>query len=200
MSTRSNRAGRTPSRGRGREVQPKRSNRWLWAPLVLLGAIIVAAVAVYLFNQTPSDLTGVQTFPNQVQTHVETPQTYNPAPPVGGPHSQAWLNCGIYDQPVPNENAVHSMEHGAVWVTYRPDLPAADVETLRGLLRGHRYGLLSPYPDIPSPVVASAWGVQLRLDSVSDPRLASFIEKYENGSQTPEPGASCRGGRGSPIQ
>ena len=200
MSTRSNRKGRTPSRGRGREVQKKRSNRWLWAPLVLLGAIIVAAVAVYLFNRTPSNLTGVQTFPNQVRDHVQEPQTYNPVPPVGGPHSQTWLNCGIYDQPVPNENALHSMEHGAVWVTYRPDLPAADVETLRGLLRGRRHGLLSPYPNIPSPVVASAWGLQLRLDSVSDPRLASFIEKYENGSQTPEPGATCRGGIGSPIQ
>ena len=200
MSTRSNRTGRTPSRGRGRGVQPKRSNRWLWAPLVLLGAIIVAAVAVYLFNQTPSDLTGVQTYPNQVQAHVEGPQTYNPAPPVGGAHNQTWLNCGIYDQPVPNENAVHSMEHGAIWVTYRPDLPAADVETLRELLRGRRYGLLSPYPNIPSPVVASAWGVQLRLDSVSDPRLASFIERYENGPQTPEAGATCRSNLGSPIQ
>ena len=200
MSTRPDQTGGTPNRSRGRVVQKKRSNRWLWAPVVLLGAIVAAAVGVYLFNRTPSDLTGVQTFPNVARDHAEGPQTYDPAPPVGGAHNQAWLTCGIYDQPVPNENTVHSMEHGAVWVTYQPDLPAADVETLRGLMRGRRYGVLSPYPNIPSPVVASAWGVQLRLDSVSDPRLASFVEKYENGSQTPEPGASCRGTVGRPIQ
>ncbi|HET9972943.1 MAG TPA: DUF3105 domain-containing protein [Streptosporangiaceae bacterium] len=37
------------------------------------------------------------------------------------------MNCGIYDQPVPNERAVHNMEHGAIWITYQPSLPQAQV-------------------------------------------------------------------------
>jgi hypothetical protein len=60
--------------------------------------------------------------------------------------------------------------------------------------------LLSPYQDLPSKVVASAWGVQLKLDSASDPRIAAFIDKYERGPQTPEPGATCRSGVGTPVE
>ena len=91
------------------------------------------------------------------------------------------------------------MEHGAVWITYQPDLSAADVAQLRNLVRGHAYLILSPYPGLPARVVASAWGVQLQAAGPGDPRLASFIKTYEQGPQTPEPGAPCSGGRGVPI-
>ena len=146
-----------------------------------------------------SPIEGVQTFGNLARDHVDGRVDYPQTPPVGGPHSSVWLNCGIYDKPAPNENAVHSLEHGAVWITYQPELPAADVQTLRGDARGHAYVILSPYPNLPAPVVASAWGVQLRLSGASDPRLAEFIKYYEQGPQNPEPGAACSGGRGVPI-
>jgi MFS family permease len=54
---------------------------------------------------------------------------------------------------ISNENAVHSLKHGAVWITYRPDLPEGQVETLRDLVQGQTYILVSPYPDLPSPVM-----------------------------------------------
>jgi hypothetical protein len=133
------------------------------------------------------------------QGHQEGPLTYPQTPPAGGIHNPAWQNCGIYDQPVPNENAVHSLEHGAVWITYQPDLPAEAVAQLRDLVSGWNYTLLSPYPDLPAPVVASAWGVQLKADSAADPRLTEFISRYHQGPQTPEPGAPCTGGVGTPV-
>lgn len=148
-----------------------------------------------------SDIPGVEIFNNiPPGQHVPGPVTYPQTPPVGGPHNPIWLNCGVYDQPVPNEHAVHSMEHGAVWVTYRPDLAQADVTTLRNLVHGQQYALLSPYPNLPSPVVASAWGLQLKLDKADDPRLAQFIREYANGPQNPEPGAPCSGAMGEPLQ
>jgi hypothetical protein len=54
--------------------------------------------------------------------------------------------------------------------------------------------VLSPYPGLPAPVVASAWGKQLKLTGADDPRLAAFIREYRQGPQTPEPGAACTGG------
>ena len=121
--------------------------------------------------------------------HVDYPQT----PPVGGPHSPTWATCmgNVYTKPLHNENAVHSMEHGAVWVTYRPSLPAADVNVLASDIQGKPYTLLSPYPGLPHPVVATAWGLQLPLDSANDPRLVQFIDTYAHGPQTPEQGAPC---------
>jgi Protein of unknown function (DUF3105) len=145
-------------------------------------------------------LADVQIYSGLSQTHVEGPITYRQTPPVGGDHNPVWLNCGAYDEPVPSVNAVHSMEHGAVWITYRPSLPAGEQETLRGLVTGNPYLVVSPWADdeLPSPVVLSAWGRQLGVDSASDPAVEAFIGEFEQGSQTPEPGAPCTGGVGEP--
>lgn len=141
----------------------------------------------------------VQTFSGLAQTHTQDPVTYPQTPPVGGPHFPVWMNCGYYPQPVQTELGVHSMEHGAVWITYRPGLAANQVDVLRTLARTP-YLLVSPWKDatLPSPVVASAWGVQLKADTASDPAVRAFVEKYANGPQTPEKGAPCTGGFGTP--
>jgi hypothetical protein len=151
-----------------------------------------------------SAIAGVQSFPGPSRTHVQGKVSYPQTPPAGGPHSPVWLNCGIYTSPVPNENAVHSMEHGAAWVTYRPGLHAAGMTALQDLVRGEpqtrrSYTILSPYPGLPAAVVASAWGKQLRLTSATDPRLGQFITAYAQSPQAPEPGAACSGGVGTPA-
>lgn len=185
---------------RGRPPQ-RRSLAWVW--FALGGVAIVALVVTIALRNgvgqpaTPGTIQRYGT--NLSRTHTEGTLSYAQSPPVGGAHSGVWQNCGIYDQPVRNENAVHSLEHGAVWVTYRPDLPAADLEQLRALARGQSYVLLSPYPGLQTPVAASAWGLQLALESVSDPKLADFVRTYQQGSQTPEPGAPCTGGTGTPL-
>ena len=134
---------------------------------------------------------GTKQFAGLVQDHTTAPVTYDQIPPVGGPHNPRWQVCGYYDAPIENERGVHSMEHGAVWITYSPDLPAEQVATLSSLVSGHSHLLISPYPGLPSPVVASAWGEQLSLQAVTDPRLAGFVSYFEQGPQTPEPGATC---------
>lgn len=163
--------------------------------------IIVAAAFVILNNgsQPASSIEGVVTF-NVPQGHQDGPLTYPQTPPAGGIHNPAWQNCGIYDQPIPNEQAVHSLEHGAAWITYQPDLPTEDVEQLRNLVRGRDFALLSPYSDLPAPVVASAWGVQLKVDSAADPQLSAFLTRYMQGPQTPELGAPCSSGVGTPVE
>ncbi|MGH8932003.1 MAG: DUF3105 domain-containing protein [Egibacteraceae bacterium] len=141
---------------------------------------------------------GVQTFEVTSRDHVEGNIDYPQDPPVGGPHNPVWQNCGFYDELVPKETAVHSMEHGAVWITYAPDLPADQVETLQSLA-AQPYVLVTPYQGLPAPVVASAWGKQLQVESAADPQLASFVDEFANGPQTPEPGAPCDQGVGDPA-
>jgi len=186
--------------------QTKRSGRsgfdkalpWIGGAVVtVLGILVIIAVA----NQTRRDdaIEGLLTYGSPVQEHTSDPVTYEQTPPVGGPHDPVWQNCGVYDQPIRSENAVHALDHGAVWITYRPDLAAEDVATLQELARGRRYLVLSPYPDLPTAVAASAWGIQVQVDSATDERLSTFISRYMQGPQTPEPGATCSGGIGSPI-
>jgi hypothetical protein len=144
--------------------------------------------------------------------HVTGPVVYSVTPPVGGDHNATWMNCGVYDRPVPNERAVHNLEHGAIWLTYSPSLPASQVSQLRAFFArqtvlnpsgegGSRYVDLTPYPGLPSPIVASAWGFQLRLTSPTDPRLQQFVNKFRVSQQyTPEYGAPCTGGVGTPLR
>jgi hypothetical protein len=168
------------------------------ATVVVLLLIGAGVTAVVLNSRTPAvSLAGVQTF-TESRTHVEGKVNYPQTPPAGGDHNPVWLNCGIYTSAVPNENAVHDLEHGAVWITYRPDLAKADINKLTTYAKGQTYLDLSPYPDLPAPVVVSAWGKQLKLTGASDPRLEAFVKKYKQGSQTPELGSPCTGGTGTP--
>lgn len=141
---------------------------------------------------------GVQTFQVPDRRHVEGTVDYPHNPPVGGPHNRMWQNCGFYSEPVTDENAVHSLEHGVVWITYAADLPDDQVATLRALA-ARPHVLASPYPNLPSSVVASAWGRQLQLDSATDSRLEDFIDAFVYGDQAPEPDAPCEGGIGDPA-
>lgn len=173
---------------------------WIWVVAGIAVAAIIGAL-VFEFTRQNTVIAGEEKFgPFPANVHVNGAVNYAQSPPVGGEHSPSWQNCGIYAEAIRSETAVHSLEHGAVWITYRPDLPADQVEQLRSLVRGRSYTLLSPYPDLDRPIAASAWGVQLKVDSPTDERLGTFIAKYRQGPQTPEPGAACVGGVGSPVE
>ena len=162
--------------------------------------VIALGILLYLNLQEPEALSGLARAVGLERAHDEDVVYADEGlPPMGGVHSGIWQNCGIYDEPVDSKNAVHSLEHGAVWVTYQPDLPNDDVETLRDVVSGEPFVLLSPYEELKSPVVLTAWGIQLEVDSADDDRIATFIERYERGPQTPEPGAICHDGTGTPI-
>jgi hypothetical protein len=168
----------------------------------LAGAALVAFLAFLWAPQilalSSSPPAGIETFTVAQRGHVETPVVYVQNPPVGGNHAPIWQNCGFYDTPIANENAVHSMEHGAVWITYRPDLPQDQVAALRRRANSQPYVLVSPYPGLPAQVVATAWGNQLKLDSAGDSRLDQFVRAFRLGEQAPERGEPCTGGIGAP--
>lgn len=139
--------------------------------------------------------------------HVQGPVTYAVTPPVGGPHNGIWMNAGIYTSPVPTERAVHNLEHGAIWITYNPNLPAKDVDELRAFVlkqsmisesggQANRYMDLTPWATntLPSPIVLSSWGYQLQVTSPTDPRMQKFVDTFRhNQKYTPEYGAAVDG-------
>ncbi|MFI6407458.1 DUF3105 domain-containing protein [Streptomyces sp. NPDC050548] len=130
------------------------------------------------------------------RNHVETKVNYPMNPPVGGNHAPQWMTCNgnVYTQAIPNENAVHSLEHGAVWVTYNDKAATADLKTLADKVTKTPYTLMSPDKTQSGPIMLSAWGHQLGVKTASDPRVDEFLTKYVQGAQTPEPGAACTNG------
>ena len=191
---------------RKRDVERARSGssaggRWWWitiAVVVVIGVVLVGVTATrHTTGVTAPD--GTRAVEVGSAEHVAGEVDYAEEPPVGGDHNAVWQNCGTYTEPVPEENAVHSLEHGAVWITYRPDLGDGQVGELERQADGETHVLVSPRPDLPAPIVASAWGQQLELDDAGDPRLDEFVRAFQQGPQTPELGALCSGGNGTPA-
>ena len=167
------------------------------AALVLL--VLLLAACSGSTKPKPPDIDGLQVFEEEPKPrHVTGRVTYDHTPPAGGQHFAQWLRCAVYDAPVPNEFAVHSQEHGAVWLTY---LPGEDPAPLKALYETRKdYVLVSPYPGQPGKYMASTWGAQLSVDRGDDPRLEQFVKAYAAGGQGGEKGAPCVKGGLTPAE
>jgi hypothetical protein len=161
-----------------------------------VGSLFLPAKGRYSAGGSGDAIEGVQVFQNPTG-HTLGAVAYPQTPPAGGEHHPTWLNCGTYSEPVPNTNAVHALEHGALWVTYDPELGDEALDALREHMPSS-YVVLSPYVGLGSPIVLTGWNVQLRLSSPDDPRLPRFFEEYWRSQNVPEPGALCTGGVDGP--
>lgn len=192
-----------------KQLAKRRRGKVVWwivgstAAVAVVGLIVASIVLTppppkaYEAGSEGVDIEGVDTFEN-VADHVEGTVDYEQSPPTGGPHNAVWLNCGTYSEPVPSENAVHSMEHGAIWVTYDAGrLSGEELTALKAQLPSS-YAILSPYEGLQSPVVLSSWNHQLKLESADDERIGQFFEEYWRSQNAPEPNAACTGAYDAP--
>ena len=168
------------------------------AVVLALAAAMTAALVLSTERQAARSgrLTDVVTVQDLPLGHAAGPipyEGYPGRPPLGGEHSSVPQTCAVYAEPVPAEHVVHSLEHGAVWVTYRPDLDDDDVRVLAEQVEGRSHRLLSPLPGQDAAVVLTAWGRQLELDDAEDARVAAFLDTYPRHAGAPEPGVACQG-------
>jgi Protein of unknown function (DUF3105) len=207
-------AAATKSGGR-RPVTPVKVNQGRpWGPIMLysgvgLVAVLIIGFGVYQIYQNgrgwedkANSISGLVNYRKKDKTfaqagqHAWGPLTYKQSPPVGGTHNFNWQNCmgDVYDAPIANEHAVHSLEHGAVWVAYNPSkLSTAQVDQLAKKVRGKEYMFMSPYPSLDKAVSLQAWGYQLKVDSSTDPRIDQFVSALRKNASI-ESGALCSGG------
>lgn len=178
-----------------------RDHVFIVALIILIGGFMVLAITQRSDTPNRRDLKveGVKTFSISERRHVNESVDYGQTPPVGGKHAGIWVGCNgqAYDYQIPNEQAVHALEHGAVWVTYQPSLEQPAVDKLKAKVQASNYTFLSPFPEQNGKIMLSAWNRQLTVDSVNDPRIDTFIQKFFKGAQTPEPGATCQAPQGS---
>jgi Protein of unknown function (DUF3105) len=169
----------------------------LVAPLVALMAL--AGCGGDDDSDGASGLEGLVTERIGPYEHLMAPIDYDRPAPSGGDHLFApfWLNCGVYEGEVPDELAVHSLEHGAVWIALGSDSTDADRERAAELADG-RKAFVSDVPDLEDPVQLVAWGVRLPLDSLEGDAPEAFLDEFIDGSGAPEAGLSCSSEFGQP--
>jgi hypothetical protein len=199
------------SKGGALETTSQRLPTWAWFAIGGVVAVALIAGLFYLGSRSigdgganaARDIQGAVILPDPGAGHVDGDISYTSEIPAGGQHNPVWQNCGIYEEPIRTENAIHSMEHGAVWIAYNADLPADQVEQLRELIRDERsrlrnFYILSPKEGLSSPIIVTAWRAQLKVDNASDDNILKFMQRFHIGPYTPERGATCSGGAGEP--
>ena len=130
--------------------------------------------------------------------HTDENVDYPTIPPAGGDHLGIWHTCGIYKVELLDEAAVHALEHGAVWVTYKPEIEKEEIIKLTTMLSAKSKILLSPHSEQMSPIVATSWGRRLEIETSNDPRLNKFVDFFMDGEAAPEAGITCDRGIGRP--
>ena len=140
---------------------------------------------------------GIEVYPATTNHTVKRPIDYERHPPTNGDHDPLWQNCGFYEEPIEDRHAVHSLDHGVVWITYSPDLPERQIESLRPYGQ-ENYVIVSPYPGQDAPVTATSWRVQLELRGADDPRLRRFVDQFRISELAPLSGNRCTLGVGNP--
>ncbi|MFI2377563.1 DUF3105 domain-containing protein [Streptomyces sp. NPDC018964] len=209
------RSARIEEMRRAEKARERRNRLLVIAAAVVVVAGLVAGSVVLVQSQsdddgggsTAADSKGSGTFVTDAdgvrkwkgelgRTHVTKSVDYPVSPPVGGDHNPVWMNCDgdVYTDEIDNTNAVHSLEHGAVWVTYNSSADEADVEALAAKVKKTPYTLMSPVDGQKDPIMLSAWGHQRTVTGAEDPNVDAFFEKFVQGKQTPEPGAACTNG------
>ncbi|AOT05867.1 DUF3105 domain-containing protein [Arthrobacter sp. U41] len=186
------------------KAKERRTKTFLYGGFGLVLAAIITAVAIVLTGAVQErnalaeaakqPIEGVSTYDNLSRNHVQEAVQYPQEPGVGGDHSARWVNCAVYTAPVNEQGAVHSLEHGAVWITYTPALPQEQINALTELAKDNQYVLLSPDDNQTDPITATAWGQQLPLQNADDPRIRAFVAKNAKSPDAPEPNAPCTGG------
>ncbi len=179
-------------------AKQQRNQKLMKVAGIALAVLVIVGIGYAAFhwistrdeNRKPADVVAYNYTGGE---HSNDAVTYTESPPVGGTHNPTWQTCQFYDGKIANENAVHSLEHGAVWITYTADVSDSDKQKLENWAKDRSYLMVSEYDDQASPFVFTAWNNQLPLDSLDDKRATQFMNFFIQGAQTPERGASCTG-------
>jgi Protein of unknown function (DUF3105) len=215
-------AGRPPTRKPNRSIVNQKQRPWGLIITAVVLVVFAAGIVVFAVTRNSGSSSGPSTSalkdpanklyvqpelpaakaikgvtykPEPNHTHVTGTVKYDSSPPTGGNHSGFWANCTgtVYTKQIANENAVHMLEHGAVWITYNPKTAtAADISKLKSMVQGVDRTALSPYVNLKTPISLQAWNYQLFVQKATDPRIPKFIDALRyNPKTTPEPNASC---------
>ncbi|HLQ04096.1 MAG TPA: DUF3105 domain-containing protein [Verrucomicrobiae bacterium] len=172
--------------------------RYAWhrrVPWIAVGGLVVLVVFVVLVarNFGVGESAGRYVPGGGVGDHrsVDQPIAYSSYPPTSGPHWPNPASWGAHTEPVPDEIAVHNLEHGGVVASYN-NIPPADLAALTRLTTTYprdRYGevklLVRPYDRIkPGTIALTAWSWIDELTTYDEARVRKFMDAHIN--QGPE--------------
>jgi len=114
---------------------------------------------------------------------------YNSNPPSSGPHWASPAKNGFYDSALPDEQLIHNLEHGHVWIAYKPDVGEEIKNELKKIAEDEDWKVVVASRDKNETKIACvAWGRVLKMDEPDFDKIRDFIKTYRNRGpeKTPE--------------
>jgi hypothetical protein len=172
------------------------SNKIFIAVIVLIVGSTAVWIGVNGSDSNKAPRPGVaQQDKGRGHVELEAAASGNDAPPTSGDHANA-LPWQVYDQEIPDGNAIHNLEHGGVYISYRPDLPQDQIQKITALF-GPPYSrekftpskaIVAPRAANSSPIIMSSWNRNLKLESFDEEQMVNYY--LNNIGKSPEPTAS----------
>jgi hypothetical protein len=128
-----------------------------------------------------------ESFPIQGQTHIAVGAThpaYNSDPPTSGWHYAQPANWGVYQNELPDEQLIHNLEHGGIWISYK-GIDDATISALEKIAKSESKIILEPRSKDDAPIVLASWGRLQKLQIFDEAAVRNFISANKN--QSPEP-------------
>jgi hypothetical protein len=151
------------------------------ALFIVLALLPIIAYALFR-PTTPTQIEGhaIQTLSSAGENeHQEGDLDYETDPPVSGAHSIRPAACGTHAEPIPDENQVHTLEHGAVGIQYDPALAAREIAILEDIASSYDSHVFSaPRPDMGTDIVVTSWAHMMRLDSLDASAIRTYIDEF----------------------
>lgn len=135
---------------------------------------------------------------DQGRNHIDigaSHPNYNSNPPTSGWHYEKWKEKGVYNEQQPDEAMIHNLEHGYIWISYRPDAAPEIIKQLENFYGFGKKIVVEPRKENDKIIALAAWNWLDKFDPASGDslnddelkRIGDFIDQYIN--QGPEPNA-----------
>jgi hypothetical protein len=161
--------------------QVKKIIIWIVLLAAAAGAIYgLAAWLKYSASRKPGEAEPVMASRDHIPAGSAAPE-YNSNPPVSGPHYPAPANWGVYDHQLPDQQLVHNLEHGGIWISYKDPNDALTIAQLKSIVNDYSLKvIMTPRPEDPDRIDVAAWGRILRLDHFDEQQIRDFIGAFIN--------------------
>lgn len=175
-----------------REAAVRRAKRKKALTRALFAAILTALTSIVVWwairGASPSVPDASVGYQNQGQTHIQEGAAhpeYNSNPPTSGWHRANPARLGFYDEELPDEALIHNLEHGEIWISYKPTVSDAVKEQLKEFL-GPRV-IITKREKNDTDIAIAAW---TRLDAFNlengvlteekIARINAFVKRWQN--------------------